>query len=295
MIRASGEATMSNGPITIFDKSAIQMLNVDEAALFGQFYRVAITPLFFVETLADLEKDINGGKTPEDVVGIIASKTANLTADPSAHHTLLVLNDLHGGEIEMDGRPHVVGGRSVVRDGKRGIVFDKAPEAEALHRWQRHEFLEIERGIAKQWRENLRAHQIRKVDPARFFPQNRPRTFAEVKLYADAYIRREGGQAFVSALNLLSVPQADRGPVLSRWLDLGSPPISLFAPYAAYVATVTLFFELAVSLSMISDQRPSNAVDIAYCFTCLSAWCSRRRTTCTRRPSHCSFERTRSS
>src|SRR4051794_36305762 len=120
---------MSKGPITVFDKSAIQMLSLDEAALFGQFYRVAITPLFYVETLADLEKEIGNGKSPEDVVGIIASKTANLTADPHAHHKLLVLNDLHGGRIEMKGRPHVVGGRPVIHDGKQGIVFDEAPEA----------------------------------------------------------------------------------------------------------------------------------------------------------------------
>lgn len=85
---------MSTGPITIFDKSAIQALNLDEAALFGQFYRVAITPLFYVETLADLEKEVSNGKTPEEVVGVIAAKTANLTADPSAHHKLLALNDL---------------------------------------------------------------------------------------------------------------------------------------------------------------------------------------------------------
>ena len=47
---------MSTGPITIFDKSALQSLSLDEAALFGQFYRAVITPLFFVEALADLER-----------------------------------------------------------------------------------------------------------------------------------------------------------------------------------------------------------------------------------------------
>lgn len=166
----------------------------------------------------------------------------------------------------MRGRPHVVGGRSVVRDGKRGVVFDEAPEAEALHRWQKHEFLEVERGLAKHWREALRTQQVRQIDTAKQFPDGRPRTFAEVKAYAESYMRRPGGPAFLAALNILAVPAADRALVFQRWLDYGSPPISVFAPFAAYVATVTLFFELAVSLSLISDQRPSNAVDIAYLF-----------------------------
>ena len=47
---------MSLGPITIFDKSALQALSLDEAVWFANFYLANSTPLFFVETLADLEK-----------------------------------------------------------------------------------------------------------------------------------------------------------------------------------------------------------------------------------------------
>ena len=255
---------MSTGPITIFDKSALQGLSLDEAALFGQFYRTVITPLFFVETLADLEKEVASGRTPEQVVGTIAAKTANLTADPSAHHQQLVISDLLGGRILMDGRPHVVGGRSVQRDGRRGIVFDEAPEAEALHRWQRHQFLEIEHGIAKHWRQSLKRHRIRKMNVKEIFQHvSRPRTLQEVKRYADDFMQ-QGGRAFQSALDVLRVPRAPRAPIFLHWLDSGAPPIAVFAPYAAYVATVQLFFQLAVSLDLISGDRPSNAADIAY-------------------------------
>lgn len=44
----------SIGPITIFDKSALESLNPDEALWFDWFYKTIITPLFYVETLADL-------------------------------------------------------------------------------------------------------------------------------------------------------------------------------------------------------------------------------------------------
>jgi hypothetical protein len=47
---------MSQGPSLIFDKSSLESLNLDEAALLDHFYRSNITPLFFVECLADLEK-----------------------------------------------------------------------------------------------------------------------------------------------------------------------------------------------------------------------------------------------
>lgn len=47
---------MGVGPILIFDKSTLQSLNVDESVWLDAFYLPNITPLFFIETLADLEK-----------------------------------------------------------------------------------------------------------------------------------------------------------------------------------------------------------------------------------------------
>lgn len=257
---------MSTGPITIFDKSALQSLSVDDAVLFGQFYRAVITPLFFVETMADLEKEVAKGRTPEEVVGTIAAKTANLTADPNAHHDRLVAANLLGNPILMDGRPHIVGGRPVTSKGRSGIVFDQAPEAEALHRWQRHQFLEVERRIAKQWRSTL--HELRppKLDlDAMFEGGPRPRTLEEVKQFADQFIRSRG-PAFAGALDVLSVPTGPRAAIFMRWLNAGAPPIAEFAPYAAFVASVQWFFHVSVSLGLISGERPSNVVDMAYLF-----------------------------
>jgi len=56
---------MSHGPSLIFDKSALESLDLDEAVLLDNFYISIITPLFFVECLADLEKAIRSKSTPE--------------------------------------------------------------------------------------------------------------------------------------------------------------------------------------------------------------------------------------
>jgi len=44
------------GPILVFDKSALQSFSADESVLFDNFYPPVVTPLFFVETLAELDK-----------------------------------------------------------------------------------------------------------------------------------------------------------------------------------------------------------------------------------------------
>lgn len=59
---------MSVGSILIFDKSTLQSLSVDESCWLDNFFRPNITPLFFVETLADLEKQVARGRTPEQTV-----------------------------------------------------------------------------------------------------------------------------------------------------------------------------------------------------------------------------------
>ena len=71
------------GPITI-DKSALQSFNPDEALWFDWFYKTNITPLFYVETLADLNKQMRDGRTSEQVVGNIAYKTPVICAESTS-------------------------------------------------------------------------------------------------------------------------------------------------------------------------------------------------------------------
>lgn len=140
---------MPLGPILIFDKSFLQSLNVDEAVWLDNFFLTMITPLFFVETLADLEKEVHRGRTPEQVVGSLAYKTPDLQSYMAAHHDTLLWADLHGQKVPMDGRIPRAGGRYVTLDGKQGVIYERTPEEEAFARWQRHEFLDLERQIAK--------------------------------------------------------------------------------------------------------------------------------------------------
>ena len=147
---------MNFGPILIFDKSALQSLSADEAVWLDNFFQSNLTPLFFIETLADLEKQMKSGKSPEDVVGDIALKAPDRGAHPNAHHRRLVETELYGLDtIAMDGRGILTGGKPAFLEGQKGIIFSRSPEQEAFHRWQRRDFLGTERNVAKRWRRAL--------------------------------------------------------------------------------------------------------------------------------------------
>jgi hypothetical protein len=81
---------MSQGPSLILDKSSLESLNLDEALLMDNFYRSTITPLFFVECLADLEKAIRSHSTPKQLVGSLADRTPESQSYPNVHHMTIL-------------------------------------------------------------------------------------------------------------------------------------------------------------------------------------------------------------
>jgi len=84
------------GPAVLFDKSFLQSLTLDESVIFDHFFISVISPLFYVETLADLEKPAREGKKPEDEVRVIAEKTPEAHAYPCVNRTDLCLASLMG-------------------------------------------------------------------------------------------------------------------------------------------------------------------------------------------------------
>jgi hypothetical protein len=148
---------MSQGPSLIFDKSSLESLNLDEAVLLDNFYRSVITPLFFVECLADLEKAIRSRSTPEQLVGSLASRTPESQSCANAHHMMILQGELsrHFDMNNVLERPMVPGGKPVQLGDKKGMLFVRSQEEEALERWSHREFLSLERNFAKQWRASL--------------------------------------------------------------------------------------------------------------------------------------------
>ncbi len=257
------------GPITIFDKSALQALNVDEAVWFAVFYMANITPLFFVETLADLEKADPHGRPAEEAVGDIAQKTPVIGAQPNVHHATLCRGELLGHPVSMTRRPLIGGGREVETPDGRGIVFEHPPEVQALQRWQSGEFLEVERRFARGWRQGLSGLDLGAVYEKYRDPRGgRVRDLAAAKARAEHLVNHAGGRfsTLKLAMETAGLPHPLRSGVVARWKDAGGPPLNEFAPYTAHVVTVDMFFHLAIGSDLIGRERPSNKIDNAYLY-----------------------------
>jgi hypothetical protein len=256
------------GPILIFDKSTLQGLNPDESVWLDAFFYPNITPLFFVETLADLEKEVSQGRTPEEIVGNLAEKTPT-GGQPNVHHLTLSVNELFGRTVGMEHVPVVSGGVPVETEGKRGLVFEQPREVSALQRWEEGRFLDVEREFAVAWRKMLSGIDLDAVyrkGKDLVARSGRPKDLKMAKAMAVELIEKPRSRSVREALESFPIPEENRRALLKRWKEQDETPISRVAPYTGHVMAVDLFFCLGLGADLISRERPSNKVDIAYLY-----------------------------
>jgi hypothetical protein len=103
--------------------------------------------------LADLEKLTRSKSTPEQLVGSLADRTPDAQAYPNVHHLSILDRELSRrfDITKVYGRPAMAGGSPVQLGDKKGVVFQLSKEAEALSRWSKRQFLEVERNLARKW------------------------------------------------------------------------------------------------------------------------------------------------
>lgn len=257
------------GPMTIFDKSALQALSMDEAVWFDAFFGVNVVPVFYVETLADLEKDMAEGRDAENLVGMLAEKTPS-NAYPNVHHSTLIAAELAGHEIAMNGRPVISAGElKRTKDGSVGIHVDEFPEHTALLRWQDHDFLAVERALATGWRLELAGH-----DPDRLIGIVRNILREGVKIsdlgrlkdFVDEFCSSSDPHVVALALEVLGVDDDHRRLGLQRWEQAGKQKFDEFFPYVCHAFKVDLIFYLGIGRGFISGERTSNRADMAYLY-----------------------------
>jgi hypothetical protein len=149
------------------------------------------------------------------------------------------------------------------------LHFDEFPEAAALLRWRKHEFLEVERAAARRWRAELAAR-----DPGRIvtvlrpiLPRDRKLSNLEgLKAFIDEFCANDDGRVFTLALQVLGLPAPVKRGALERWQAEGRPRLEVFAPYCAHVFKVDLVFYLGIARGFISGARASNLIDMAYLY-----------------------------
>ena len=254
----------------IFDKSALQSFSLDESVWLENFFLTNITPLFFVESLADLEKEMGEGKTPEDVVGALASKTPVNGSFSNVHHSLMFESDLIGSPIAMEMRAIINRGTTKqTPTGEISVFYKQSPEEAAFQRWTEQKFLEVEREVAKKWRAALSnlnfdslIGMVKNIVPA----ETHFSDMEAVKSFVDEFVKGKDKALLDLTFIVLGIKKDKLKKITARWEKEGNPPLNIFAPYVSYALSVDLFLYLCMDKSFISKERSSNKIDFSYLY-----------------------------
>jgi hypothetical protein len=263
---------MSQGPSLLFDKSTLESLSLNEAALLDNFYRSTITPLFFVECLADLErKMVRMRGTPEQLVGSLAERTPDSQSMMNVHHMQILKGEL-SGQFNLDTvmlRPFVASGKVVELGDSKGMLFQPTEEEEAMQRWTRYDFLGLERQIAKRWRKMIEAIDLQAISVTvlkAIGPWRKPASLQDARTMTDTIIDNLDPEWLLRfGLALLGVPEATEY-VVSQWRADRKKSLRTYRPYFTHMLSVNIFFSLVLQTQLLKNVKASHQIDLAYLY-----------------------------
>ena len=239
--------------------------------MLDNFFMSNITPLFFVECLADLEKAIRSKSTPEQLVGSLATRTPESQSYPNVHHATILRGEL-AGKFDLKtarGRVMLAGGRHVQLGDKKGAIFEHSTEAEAVSRWGKREFLELERNIARQWRRSLTSIDLSAMAQdvlSALGHWRKPKSLQDARAMADTIVDNMDPEWLIRfGLNLLGAPETVEY-VVGNWIEKRRPPLREYSPYFVFMLTINIFFCLVLPTQLLSKVKPSHMVDLAYLY-----------------------------
>jgi hypothetical protein len=259
------------GPILIFDKSFLQSISVDESCWLENFFIANITPLFYVETLADIEKQEEKGKRkPLEIVRDLSRKSPNMSSAPNVHHLRLIVGNLRGMTVDMSRRPILSRGtHRVSPDGSIQVYFEEFPETAALKRWENGEFIEIEKNVAKEWRKALSGlnfdsmiERVNAIIPLSLKFKN----LVEIKNFVNTFVKSGDMEVLLLAFDLLGIPYKEQMRLIPAWNRNKPYSFEAIFPYVSFVLKIDLVFYLAMARGFISKDRPSHKIDLSYLY-----------------------------
>jgi hypothetical protein len=225
--------------------------------------------------MADLKKVPKTARTPEQFVSGLAKKFSPINSAINVHHVDMLMNDLILGNSPPMSGQIIMGGGQVITDetGKKGVFFDEPPEQEAFRRWQKGEFDELERLLAQRWRDSL--GQIDLQAFAKEFRASMSGRFGQLDLRgalsladgACSGIRGTRYRSLRAIMANLRVPDHLQSTIVRRWKSAGGPPVTEFAPFAAWCFRINLFSDLAIAYGLVKKPMESNnRIDLQYLY-----------------------------
>jgi hypothetical protein len=252
------------GPLLIFDKSFLEMLNPDEVFELSMHFKFVGTPTLIGEIIADLKLEPSKRRVPSDVVRALSRKMQKVHGLQPANYRKLALANFYAHEISMIGQVPVDSAAPnvhVTEDG-RGLLYDSTPEQTLWARWADGKFGTDDELTATTWRNGIdqvdldSVATIWKPFTSRYFSsaKNQSELISAIDLFLKDQAPAIQRQILNMTLDLLKASGQDRR-LAHAWMNIGEMRLVLeFAPYAASVTRLFLAFAHPMLLTFLSRK-----------------------------------------
>jgi hypothetical protein len=263
------------GPLLIFDKSFLQMLNPEEVFELRLHFKFVGTPLLIREIIADLKKEPSPERIPRTVVKTLALKMETAHGVQPANFRKLALANLCAHSVSMIGQVPVDVSRPnvhVTKDG-RGTIYDSVPEQGMWRRWAAEDFSTDDEATASAWRAGLEKVDLRAVgDNWKGFAmahfgsaKNQPQLIDAVDGMFNNPNRATQRELIALTLAFLRAPVAVSRVAFGLHSIGEISTLKEYAPFAASVTKLYLAFIGGLARGFIGP-RPSHFIDLQYLF-----------------------------
>jgi len=263
------------GPLLIFDKSFLQMLNPEEVSELSFHFKFVGTPTLIGEIIADLKSEPSKRRLPSDVVQALSRKMQRAYGLQPANYRKLALANLYAHEISMIGQVPVDGAAPNVRmiNGGRGLLYDSTPQQMLWGRWANGEFSTDDELTATAWRNGIDQIDLDGLTALwrEFSSQHfgSARNQAELISTLEAFLTDSAPMAQRKILNMtleLVKASPEERRVAHALMNIGEmQSVIEFAPYAVSVLRLFLAFVCGLARGFIGP-RPTNYIDLQYLY-----------------------------
>jgi ribosomal protein S6 len=151
----------------------------------------------------------------------------------------------------------------------KGMLFQPSEEEEAVQRWARHDFLGLDRQIAKRWRkmiEQIDLQAMSRTVCSAIGPWRKPVSLHDARAMTDTIIDNlEPEWLLRFGLELLGVSEATEH-ALNDWRSNRKKPLRTYRPYFIHMLSINIFFGLVLQTQLLSKVKASHQIDLAYLY-----------------------------
>ena len=257
-------------PTMIIDKSTLETLSNDESGYLGRYYHPVSTHVLLSEIGADLKKEFDDDRSPEQVVSVLANRLHGLHRFNANWYTLLGLS-LLGVKIPIDSMsPIELEGMETYTPGVgRGIYFNEQKERKTLWAWGSGEFSDSDYEEAEKWRSEIKKIDLRSwhQELSNELKKLKAKSLEDIPKTVEELLNNSDYQFQLELLKLLiklaKVSEECSTQIFNLWTQSNMPLMQDFSQYGYYCLKVYLIFWWALFSGLVGP-RSTHCIDLHY-------------------------------